>query len=121
MASMGPIRRMLSQLNEPSWAKFVVNNLVVERTIGTVVWTLSFSFLGVGGWTEGGQNDSAEYLGWRDTGVGKGDGDAWLTVYKDPTGKVSFHVYGNGPGGVTVAYLGVNVPPTSGPFQFLSL
>jgi hypothetical protein len=110
-----------TRLREPLWAKEILGDLKVTRKITSGPeagqYELTFQFIARGGWRGmAGTVSSAEYIGWRDTGVMRGDGDAWLCINKAPDGKIAFSVYGVD---LTVTYKDVPVSPITGAYLFL--
>lgn len=96
------VNPVLKAIEEPQWAREVLKNISILRVMGDgSEWPLFFEFVGAGGW---GTTLSSDYIGWRNTGAGKGDSDAWLTIYMKPDGVPGFHVYG---GGLIVSYKGM--------------
>ena len=108
------VNPVLNFLQEPSWAREVLKDVSVIRLRQDVEWPLAFEFIGAGGWTNpSGLFPSSDYIGWRNTGVGKGDADAWLTIYMNLDGVPGFHVYG---GDLLVSYKGVPLEPKTGAY-----
>ena len=101
---------VLKFLQEPQWARDVLKNVSAIRVIQGVKWPLVFEFIGVGGW---GAMVSMTYIGWRNTGVGKGDSDAWLNIGLSPSGVIGIGVYGMD---LLVFYKGVPLESKTGEY-----
>lgn len=102
---------VLRAFEEPVWAKEIRKKLSINRVgAGGIEWPLTFEFIGLGGWTD---TISSDYIGWRNTGVGKGDSDAWVCIWRQADGVLGFDVYGFG---LVVLYNGVLVEPRTGAY-----
>ncbi len=105
---------VLKFLQEPSWAREFLANISISRVMGDgSEWPLAFEFIGTGGWAGGVL--SSDYIGWRNTGVGKGDSDAWVIIWRRADGSLGFDVYGLQ---LVVLYAGVSVDPREGPYLY---
>lgn len=83
----------------PDWAIKALNRLNVARIYEGYSWPLAFEFVGLGGWVDeqGRTLIDAEFVGWRNTGVGKGDADAYVSLHyfqERPDLGVMFDIYG---------------------------
>lgn len=108
-----------SRIREPLWAKDTLGKISVVRLIPyeePPEQPITFQFVGRGGWeTEAGTVHSAEYIGWRATGVFRGDGDAWLCIWQRPDGSIGYDIYGVG---LKVTHEGEALSPRSGPYLY---
>jgi len=85
-----------------SWAKNIIDETEVVRVKGEE--RLQIKFLLNGGWKE--NYHTSEFIGLRDTGVGAGDVDAWISVLKRPDGTLVLKVRSGGQYELEVFYKG---------------
>jgi len=103
------------QIEQPGWAKEAIAQVYVER-MGQV---LRMEYVGTGGWTDNqGTHQTANYIGWRETGVGKGDSDAWIGIEKRADGSIRVGIFGTDD--LNVGYGGVRLTQKSGAFLYTS-
>jgi len=104
----GMLRTVLCTGAEPDWAKNTREKIEVIRT--EFGQSLAFEFVGSGGWDT---TKAADYIGWRETGIGLGDVDALLSIEQKEDGTVEFVVFGYN---LIVRFDGVEVAPMDGPY-----
>lgn len=117
-------QRIVSRREEPLWAKEILKDISVIRELvgiekeAPATVDILFTFVGMGGWEDkyGGIHEHAVYVGYRETGVGRGEDDAYLAIGKHPDGTYIIELYGTR--GVTAFYKGERIPPRLGPWLF---
>jgi len=123
MAAVLKLRRRVIGI-EPAWAKDILRDITVTRELTGIereapaTVDIHFDFIGNGGWEDktGRTFQHANYVGYRVTGIRKGDLDAMLTICKRPAGDPvgAFGIEINGYGGLHVFYRGEEIAEESG-------
>ena len=75
------------QIEQPGWAKNVINNLQIW--LPEKAQYLNLHYIGKGGWRD---TICTNYLGSRDTGIDMGGPNAWVTLALRATGQVQVRI-----------------------------
>jgi len=109
--------RWLTEQRPHDWAENIISETKVVRVFSNgKKEPLKIEFLLNGGWRE--KYLSSEFIGLRDTGVGAGDLDAWISVSRGPDGTITLRVRSGGPYELEVFYKGEKVEKTTPPNRY---